>query len=335
MKKSIKNFISLVLTFVLIITAVAAYPTTTQAASDSTSILHKTNTASGGEPLNYTFTLNRESDLYFVMRMEYRTGIKLAIKDALLGNEIFSDSISTGDSGWNYQKKTGVFEITHTMHIGAGDYVLEVVFDQDATFDMSMNQLALTAKLNKSSLSITKGFSDTIKVTGGKIKSCSSSNTSVATVNNKGKISAKNTGKANIKVKLTNGKTLTCKVTVKSNVFSAKAITVTDTLLNTYQMKAYKASFDKKGNLVVKFKIANNGSGRITTIPAFKVVVTDSSKKTVATYKKASFRADLNSYKDKAYSITIPKSSLKKSAKNIDIRTAKIKITGTDANSQM
>ena len=172
-------------------------------------------------------------------------------------------------------------------------------------------------------------------MTGGKIKSCSSSNTKVATVSNNGKIIAKAIGTAKIKVKLTNGKTLTCKVNVKPNQYSGKNITVTDTLLNTYQMKAYKASFDKKGNLVVNFKIANNGSGRITTISNLKIAVTTSNKSKIATYKKASFAVDLNSYKDKTYSITIPKSSLKMKQKNIDLRTAKIKISDANTNSEL
>lgn len=221
------------------------------------------------------------------------------------------------------------------MHLEKGDYILEIVFDQDTNFEMTMDQLSLEAKLNKSSVSITKGFTDTLKVTGGKMKSCSSSNTSIATVNNKGKITAKATGTAKIKVKLANGKSLTCKVTVKPNQYTAKNITVTDTLLNTYQMKAYKAAFDKKGNLVIKFKIANNGSGRITSISDLKIAITASNKSQIATYKKASFAVNLNSYKDKSYSITIPKSSLKKSQKNIDLRTAKIKITDANANSEL
>ena len=221
------------------------------------------------------------------------------------------------------------------MHLEKGDYILQIAFDQDTNFEMTMDQLSLEAKLNKSSVSITKGFTDTLKVTGGKMKSCSSSNTSIATVNNKGKITAKATGTAKIKVKLTNGKTLTCKVTVKPNQYTAKNITVTDTLLNTYQMKVYKASFDKKGNLVIKFKIANNGSGRIITISNLKIAITASNKSQIATYKKSSFTVNLNSYKDKSYSITIPKSSLKKSPKNIDLRTAKIKITDANANSEL
>lgn len=48
---------------------------------------------------------------------------------------------------------------------------------------------------------------------------------------------------------------------------------------NTSEMKAYAASFDKKGNLVLKFKLVNNSYGKVTNVSKFKVTVTDSSKK--------------------------------------------------------
>lgn len=332
MNNTKKKIITIMICALMVVTSVFT-PTTAHAAD--TNIMHKSTTAFAGAPINYNFSINRDSDLRFIVRLETRTGLRFTIKDSLLGTSLVTDSISTGDSRWNYQKKTGIFELKHDMHLEKGDYILEIAFDKDTNFEMTMDQLSLEAKLNKSSVSITKGFTDTLKVTGGKMKSCSSSNTSIATVNNKGKITAKATGTAKIKVKLTNGKTLTCKVTVKPNQYTAKNITVTDTLLNTYQMKVYKASFDKKGNLVIKFKIANNGSGRIITISNLKIAITASNKSQIATYKKSSFTVNLNSYKDKSYSITIPKSSLKKSPKNIDLRTAKIKITDANANSEL
>ena len=332
MNNTKKKMITIMICALMIVTTVFM-PTTANAAD--TNIMHKSTTAFAGAPINYNFSINRDSDLRFIVRLETRNGLRFTIKDSLLGTSLVTDSISTGDSRWNYQKKTGIFELKHDMHLEKGDYILEIAFDQDTNFEMTMDQLSLEAKLNKSSISITKGFTDTLKVTGGKIKSCSSSNTKVATVSNNGKIIAKAIGTAKIKVKLTNGKTLTCKVNVKPNQYSGKNITVTDTLLNTYQMKAYKASFDKKGHLVVNFKIANTGSGRITTISNLKIAVTTSNKSKIATYKKASFAVDLNSYKDKTYSITIPKSSLKMKQKNIDLRTAKIKISDANTNSEL
>ena len=69
--------------------------------------------------------------------------------------------------------------------------------------------------LNKNSVSIKKGKTFTLKI-AGKIGTAkfTSSNKKIATVNTKGKITAKKKGTVTIKVK-TNGITLVCKVKVK------------------------------------------------------------------------------------------------------------------------
>ena len=195
-----------------------------------------------------------------------------------------------------------------------------------------MNQMALVAKLNKTATTITKGFSETLKVNSGSIASCSSSNKSVATVNNKGKITARKNGNAKIKVKLKNGTILSCKVRVVSNKYHAKKITVDNTVYNSYAMKAYDAKFDSKGNLVVKYTIVNNSYGKLEKIPKFKVTIRDSKKKIVGSYKKSVYRVNVPSYKAKNYTIIIPKSSLKN---HIDIRTSTISITGKMADSSI
>ena len=75
-------------------------------------------------------------------------------------------------------------------------------------------------KLNQSSLTLGKGESygliSTVLPANAKNKTCtwSTSNSSVATVSNTGKVTAKATGTAVITVKTVNGKTATCKVTV-------------------------------------------------------------------------------------------------------------------------
>ena len=96
-----------------------------------------------------------------------------------------------------------------------------------------------------------------------------------------------------------------CALMVVTSVFTPT--TIKDSVLGISLV-----TFDKKGNLVIKFKIANNGSGRINSISDLKIAITASNKSQIATYKNASFAVNLNSYKDKSYSITIPKSSLKK-----------------------
>lgn len=88
---------------------------------------------------------------------------------------------------------------------------------------------AATIKLNKKSVTLTKGKTTTLKVTGTKKKvKWSSSNKKIATVSSKGKVTAKKAGTTYIKAKV-NGKTLKCKVVVKNksqnNVSSSVYIT--------------------------------------------------------------------------------------------------------------
>ena len=71
-------------------------------------------------------------------------------------------------------------------------------------------------KLNKTALKLKAGNTACLKVTGAKVKSWKSSQKTVAAVKN-GKVTALRKGKSNIVVTLTNGKKLTCKVTVTTS----------------------------------------------------------------------------------------------------------------------
>ena len=218
---------------------------------------------------------------------------------------------------------------------GAGEYILEMNFETEVNYDLSVSRISEKAKLNYSKLNLTKGFTKQLKAEGGTIKSCTSGNKKVATVNNSGKVSAKSIGKTTIKAKLANGKTLSCTVSVKPNKYQAKKITVKDVVYNTSEMKAYAASFDSKGNLVLKFKLVNNSYGKITNVSKFKVTVKDSSKKNVVSYNKKNYKTSVASYSDKECTVTIPKSALKKDYKKIDLRTCTYSIIGKFAASSL
>ena len=86
---------------------------------------------------------------------------------------------------------------------------------------------AATIKLNKTSVSLTKGKTTTLKITGtSKTVKWSSSNKKVAKVSSKGKVTAVKKGTAYIYAKV-NGKTYKCKVTVKNPVSTSVYITKT------------------------------------------------------------------------------------------------------------
>lgn len=75
--------------------------------------------------------------------------------------------------------------------------------------------------LNSKSLTLSKGKTYQLKITGTSAESWSSNDESVASVSSKGKVTAKNAGKATITCKGKNGKAYKCKVTVEENSSSA------------------------------------------------------------------------------------------------------------------
>lgn len=299
------------------------------------SIMHKVSTARENYPIRYNFSLEKEADIYFELAINERTTVALTVKNQQDEIAIKTDTLPSVDPRWEYNKKNGTYNNKHTMHLPAGDYILEMNFETEVNYELNLSRVSEKAKLNSSKLNLTKGFSKQLKVSNAKIKSCSSNQPSIASVTKSGKVTAKKQGKVKIMVKLSNGKTLTCTVSVKPNKYTAKKIAVKDVVYNTSEMKAYNAAFDEKGNLVLKFKLVNNSYGKITNVSKFKVVVKDSAKKTVVSYTKRNYSTSVESYSDKECTIKIPKSALKRKYKNIDLRTAKISITGNFAASSL
>lgn len=336
MKKfSWKRVVCFLLSLLIVCSSVMLYPTDVKAADGYVNIMHKISTARPNFPIRYNFSLAKEADIYFDLRINERTTVGLTILTQKDEIPVKSDTLPSTDPKWQYNASNGIYQNTHTMHLPAGEYILEMNFEAEVNYDLSVSLISEVAKLNYSKVTITKGFTKQLKVNGGTIKSCSSSNKKVAIVTKSGKVTGKQTGTAKIKVKLTNGKTLTCNATVKANKYSAKKLTISDTTYNTYEMKTYSAAFDSKGNLVVKFVVANNSYGKLTKIPDFKITVKDSKKTVVASYKKSSYPISVNSYSEKSYTVVIPKSKLKTKASKIDLRNCSYSISGDSASSTL
>lgn len=330
MRKNVLNNIrTYVLVLLITLASLFVQHTTTYAASGTTTLLNKVSTATANSPIRYNFSLSKKSDIVFTMKTNERIGSTISVKDPTHDTPIQTVYLSTVSENMQYIKELGIYKNSAKINLDAGNYVLELQFENDTNFDFTMEQVSSGAKLNASKLTITKGFTSQIRVVnGGTMKNCTSSNKSVATVTNKGKITAKKNGTATIKVKLTSGKTLSCKVTVVGNSFKAAKADIQDIPYNTAEMRAYSAAFDKKGNIVVKFMTVNNNYGTISGISNFKVTMKNSKKTTTAIFKKASFAASVPSYKSAAYTVTIPKSCLKTSKDKIDLRTSKFVISG-------
>ena len=118
------------------------------------------------------------------------------------------------EDGWDYNKVSG-FTIKGYKGTAAERYAR----NNDFNF-VQLQVVPTSVALNKTTLTLDIGKTSNLKATvypsNAANKKCtwSSSNTSVATVDSNGKVTAKKAGTATITVKTSNGKTATCKVTV-------------------------------------------------------------------------------------------------------------------------
>lgn len=320
----------------ILVTAIFVGNVPAQAASGTVNLMHKVSTATANSPIRYNFTLTKKSDISFVMKTNERIGSTITIKDPDHDTPLQTVYLSTVSQNMQYISSKGIYKNSAKINLPEGNYVLELSFENDVNFDFTMDQVSSGARLNTTALSVTKGFTGQIKVlNGGTMKSCTSSNNSIASVTNKGVVTGKKNGKTTLKVKLTNGKTLACKVSVVSNTYAGKKIAISDVPYNTCEMKAYHAAFDGKGNIVVKFVIANNNYGTISNVSGFRITVKNAKKATVGTYSTGTYKVSVPSYSEKTCTVTIPKAKVKGNRKKIDLRTSTISISGKNANESL
>lgn len=120
----------------------------------------------------------------------------------------------TEKDGWDYNKVSGF-----TIKGYKGTVAERYARNNDFNF-VQLQVVPTSVALNKTTLTLDTGKTSTLKATvypsNAANKKCTwrSSNTSVATVDSNGKVTAKKAGTATITVKTSNGKTATCKVTV-------------------------------------------------------------------------------------------------------------------------
>ena len=118
------------------------------------------------------------------------------------------------EDGWDYNKVSG-FTIKGYKGTAAERYAR----NNDFNF-VQLQVVPTSVALNKTTLTLDTGKTSNLRATvypsNAANKKCTwrSSNTSVATVDKNGKVTAKASGTATITVKTSNGKTATCKVTV-------------------------------------------------------------------------------------------------------------------------
>ena len=138
MKNFLKKATSILLVFVLFCTAVLVSPVSTKAAQNYVTILHKVSTAQGNVPINYNFSLNRKSDIFFIIRTNERTGVTVSVKEP--GHDIPCATITLAETNpdWEYNRDNGIYQNTAKINLASGKYILEVTFDIGVNFDLAM-----------------------------------------------------------------------------------------------------------------------------------------------------------------------------------------------------
>lgn len=336
MKNKFKKIVAAVAALAVAFTAVVATDVTTaQAAENEYDTLYESSTienATAGVEQKYNFTVSKSGDLYFTLCVPAKVGYTITIYNST-GNALdFSGNpfyVSASDSNWlDYTSTIGAYVYDDgPITLANGDYTYGIKFDSDTQYTFMIDQEKESAKISETKATITAGFTKKLSVTGAKVKKWSSSKTAVATVDQKGKVTAKKAGKATISAKLDNGQTVKCVVTVKANKYTASKLTTSDVTYGNCAMSAYSASFDSKGNLVIKTRFVNNDYYKVVSLENIKIVVRDGNGKLVGKYTAKKKSVSIPSHATKDLSFTISKSSLNK--KTADLRNSTIVCDGT------
>ena len=325
-----KKIVTLVMAFAVLFTTVFT-GITPVAAAETTKTAYASadwESATAGSEVKVPFTLTSNNGIEVLIIVPEAVSAKLALYDSTGTTLIdYNDNpltISTSD--WKSYQNLYVYGETWDS-LPAGDYYYGMTFATDTQYMIDIEQKSVEAKISQTKATITKGFTKKLSVSGSKVKSWKSGNTKIAKVDKKGKVTAVKAGKTSVYAVLADGTKLACKVTVKENKYSDVKITTSDVSYGNQMMHAYKASYDKSGNLVICTKFANNASYRISKLKNVKITVKSATGKTIGVYKASSISTSVSPYSTKDMKFTIKKSALK--IKKADLRNATIQITGT------
>ncbi|OKZ69267.1 MAG: hypothetical protein BHV87_14825 [Clostridiales bacterium 36_14] len=92
------------------------------------------------------------------MKTNERIGSTISVKDPTHDTPLKTVYLSTVSENMQYIKELGIYKNSAKINLDAGNYVLELQFENDTNFDFTMEQVSSGAKLNASKLTITKGF---------------------------------------------------------------------------------------------------------------------------------------------------------------------------------
>lgn len=310
----------------LTISGITYAPATTKA--EEVSLLYEENTATANTEISYNFAVNDSATVYIDLLVpEMVSGMMSFYQN---GTFINTATLTDDDTSWQYAEPLGAYVYSLQMADPVpADWKVVLDFNTDTQYAISISQEKASAVLSQNAITLTKGFTEKLSVSGatGDITWASSDN-SVATVNSAGKVTAKKAGGAKITASTADGQVIgTCTVTVYKNEYSETRRYASSVEYGNSQVQVYKMSYDSKGNLVLKASVLNNRGYRATKIKKLTIKVKDAAGKAVGTLTVKNKTMSLNSGSSKDFKFVIKKSALKN--KKADLRTATYKPSGT------
>lgn len=329
MNKSIgKKLSSLVLTLMVMMSAVLFYAQPvlagTIAEADFYMSKQEEHAVSGTES-KFAFTLPVATEVSLCLTTNQTSMVSIALYDstgALVSGEENPKQAAFGE----YQPaEDGRYTLTYKWSLSAGDYTCGLTFGQDTTYEARIYGNLPEVSINKIKAVITSGYSTKLSVSGEKVKSWTSKNKSVATVDKQGKVTGKKAGKTTIVATLQDKRKLTCTVTVRKNEYTGIKGDLDQVESGSVVSLPYKAYFDSEGNLQIKVNILNKTDKRVIALTDLKITVTDQNHKTVGICKVDKRKVSVPANSTKVVRFTIRKSAVRRSA---DLRKADIGCKG-------
>lgn len=329
MNNIIKKTGAVLMAVLLAVSSITYNPAITKADANTklVSLVADSQTAQANTDMPYNFPVSDSGTVY----------VLLYVADMVKGmmsfynNDTYVDAVTLedNDSTWKYDDEYGLYVkyLSFTKPVSA-DWKLVLNFDVETKYVLSISQEITPAVLSQNSITLTKGFSQKLSVSGAEGNIIwTSSNNNVATVNSDGKVTAKKAGSAKVTATTEDGQELTCTVSVHKNEYNEMRIYASEVPYGNWIAQVYKMSYDSKGNLVLKTSILNNTGNRATEITKLSIKVKDASNKEIGTFKIKNKKMSLESGSaSKPFKFVIKKSDLKN--KKANLRTATYKPSG-------
>lgn len=315
---------ALFLAAAVILSSVFTNPTVARAeisdvetSSDYITLLEQVDNATADIAKNYTFTVSNSTTIHVLVLVPSPVDLSLNFSTANT-----QKSISAADWSFDETYEAYYYPLVWS-NPSKGDHDVSLTFGSDTSFMFYIDQNTPAASISNNTIVLTKGFSQTLSVVNGKVKSWSSDNEKIAVVDKNGKVTAKNTGSAVVTATTESGKIVSCDVTVKPNTYTKIKMTFGETTYGNAYISVPKISYNKKGDLVIKAIYLNNSGHKIVRLKNVKINVKNKSGKIIGKYTLKSKKTTILQGGQKTFTYTIKKSKLKQK-KTQDLRNASV-----------